>query len=126
MSRLVFIDDEPQILQCYLEEMRHYFPDHETVVFENPNEAIDFLESHSADLVFTDAKMPKLTGFQVAKRLKASEFPGRVFMISGYAGEYTKQDLENVGIVDLFAKPIDFDQLLELITRELAAIKKPA
>lgn len=66
MVKIVIVDDEKHcsdILEMLIEKE---YPEHQIVgVFNNPLEALDFIQNNKIDLLFLDVQMPKLTGFRL-------------------------------------------------------------
>lgn len=94
-------------------------PEHSFFKALNGEEALQVLSEEEIDIVLTDGKMPKLDGVQLAYRIKENYSKIKVVMITGYAGEYSKEDINNSGILKVFDKPVEFEELV-LFIKELA------
>lgn len=76
-------------------------------------EALELIATFEPDLVITDLVMPRMDGFELARRL--SKFPGkRPFVIASSASVLQPERLESLeaGCDDFLPKPIDVEQLL--------------
>ncbi|MAE75118.1 MAG: hypothetical protein CL675_13580 [Bdellovibrionaceae bacterium] len=115
---ILFVDDQPQILKIYSEEVDYAHPWATVLTAEGGEEALQLLKTHKVDLVFTDARMPRMDGHEFAKRARDlyPEIP--VFMITGYAGEITEEDIVANGVRRVFSKPIDLDFLVEFVAEQ--------
>lgn len=82
---------------------------------ENGQEALEIAEKFRPDLVITDIRMFKMTGLQLAEKLKERNLCDKVIIISGYSKfEYAQKALR-VNVLDYLVKPIDKQQLLDLV-----------
>lgn len=61
--------------------------------------------------------MPKMDGVEFAKKLKEMNYPAKVYMITGHYKDIDEESCENVGIIKVFYKPVDFDEILDLIAQ---------
>ena len=116
---LVVDDDEPslELLQAYLEDV-----DCETIPAQDGVEALQIIAGKTPDLVLLDVMMPKMSGFEVCKRIKndpkTSDIP--VIMVTAL-NEFG--DIErgiDSGTDDFISKPVN---KLELVTRVKTMLK---
>jgi two-component system alkaline phosphatase synthesis response regulator PhoP len=116
---LVVDDDEPslELLQAYLEDV-----DCETIPAQDGLEALRIIADKTPDLVLLDIMMPKMSGFEVCKRIKndpkTSDIP--VIMVTAL-NEFG--DIErgiDSGTDDFISKPVN---KLELVTRVKTMLK---
>ena len=117
---VLVVDDNQQnleLLQAYLEDM-----DCETVPARDGPEALEIIGRKALDLILLDVMMPKMSGFEVCKRIKndpkTSDIP--VIMVTAL-NEFG--DIErgiNSGTDDFISKPVN---KLELLTRVRIMLK---
>ena len=117
---VLVVDDNQQnleLLQAYLEDM-----DCETVPAHDGLEALDIIGKSAPDLILLDVMMPKMSGFEVCKRIKndpkISDIP--VIMVTAL-NEFG--DIErgiDSGTDDFISKPVN---KLELLTRVKTMLK---
>jgi two-component system alkaline phosphatase synthesis response regulator PhoP len=117
---VLVVDDNQQnleLLQAYLEDM-----DCETVPAHDGPEALEIIGDSPPDLILLDVMMPKMSGFEVCKRLKndpkTSDIP--VIMVTAL-NEFG--DIErgiDSGTDDFLSKPVN---KLELVTRVKTMLK---
>src|SRR5690606_27933235 len=75
-------------------------------------EAIEYLRSNSADLIFLDLNMPKLHGFEFLKTLPKQP---DVIVTTAYK-EFALEGYE-LNIVDYLLKPFSFERFLKAINK---------
>jgi len=117
---ILVVDDNQQnleLLQAYLEDV-----DCETRAAFDGVEALEMIAKEAPDLILLDIMMPKMSGFEVCKRVKndpqTSDIP--IIMVTALS-EYG--DIErgiDCGTDDFISKPVN---KLELITRVKTMLK---
>ena len=71
------------------------------------------------DVVLTDQVMPKLTGLEVARRLRAVRPELPVMLYTGYGDGVAGQDPATLGLVAILRKPIDSAGLMEALRKAI-------
>ncbi|MCD8249640.1 MAG: response regulator [Lachnospiraceae bacterium] len=116
MIRAVICDDEKaarNIIRHYIEVKK--LPIIIAGTAENGKDAWNLIQSEKPDLVFMDIQMPYMDGFEVISRIRDC----KVIIITAYDSfEYAQRALR-LGASDILAKPIDFEQLGQAITRAI-------
>lgn len=116
--KMVIVDDEI----ATREALCNYFPWSELgfeVVnqFDNGKQALDFIKHNPLHVVFSDIRMPVMTGIELAKELFELKLQTKIIFLSGYADfEFAKQALI-YGVKDYILKPAQYRELYEVFTR---------
>ena len=63
------------------------------------------------DVVITDHRMPRMTGLQLVRRLRAQNFGGKILVVSGHLSDEDIRDYEELSVDMMMSKPFDFDEL---------------
>jgi len=119
---VLLVDDNPQnleLLEIYMEDL----PEVRVVTAANGLEAIAKVAEESPELVLLDIMMPKMSGFEVCKRIKADPKTRDIVVIMVTALNETS-DIERAaecGTDDYISKPIDRVSLVALVRSLLAA-----
>lgn len=112
MSRILVVEDSPAI--ALLLRRRLEMAGHEAEVVTNGNQALDRLDAAKVpDLILADVMMPGLDGIETLRRIRKSHPQLPVILVTGQQLE-REQELQADAV---FAKPIEFDQLLPAIER---------
>ena len=109
-KRILFVDDQPNIL-AGLRRMLHKMKDEWEMEFcESGKEALAAMEKQPFDLVVSDMMMPEMNGAQLLKKVREL-YPGTVrFILSGHSDR--ELILQSVGYAHQYiAKPCDADKL---------------
>ncbi len=118
---VLLAEDNPQhleLLEAYMEEL----PEVRVVLARNGQEALTRVQETSPDLVLLDIMMPKVSGFEVCKRLKSDPKTRDIIVVMVTALNETA-DIERAaecGTDDYLAKPVDRKALLNLVRNLLA------
>jgi len=86
-------------------------------VAEDGEEGIECVKKYQPDVIFTDIRMPRMDGIQVASVMKR-DFPHiQTVIVSGFQEfEYAKSALQQ-GVVDYLLKPVKVSQVVELLEK---------
>jgi len=83
------------------------------------NQALDFLEQDSVDLVITDIKMPKISGLELLKYVKENLKETEIMIITGYPSVKGAVEAVKDGAEDYLVKPFTDEELLAAVARML-------
>ncbi len=81
--------------------------------FENPQLAINYIQSHAPQLIFLDIQMPLMTGFEMLEQLDTTNF--EVIFCTSF-NQYAIQAIKHSAL-DYLLKPIDENELRKTIER---------
>ena len=118
MIRTIAIDDEPlalQLLTSYIEKTPFMKLNG---AFDNPIDAMEFLNEQDVDLMFIDIQMPDLTGIEFARILENP--PKLVFTTA-----YEKYALEGFKLeaIDYLLKPFGYEDFFKAAQKAQKQIK---
>ncbi|WP_405109435.1 response regulator [Micromonospora sp. NBC_01405] len=121
MSRILVVDDEPQILRALRINLRAR--GYDVQVADTGTGALRAAAAHPPDLVVLDLGLPDLDGVEVIRGLRGwTTVP--IIVLSGRAGSEDKVAALDAGADDYVTKPFGIDELLariRAVTRRLAA-----
>jgi two-component system cell cycle response regulator len=113
-STVLIVDDNPQnveLLQAFLESLPV-----KLVTAGDGVEALDKIREHSPDLILLDIMMPRMSGFQVCKRIKSDPKTKdiQVLMVTALNELGDIEQATECGTDDFVSKPVN---KFELLTR---------
>lgn len=89
---------------------------HNVVVVEDGVDAVTEAVRRRPDVVILDIDMPKMNGYDVARRLRAEGLTDCVLVaLTGYAQDRDRARAHEAGFNHHFAKPLEVDQLLAVL-----------
>ncbi len=120
--RILLVDDNAQnleLLEVYMEAM----PEADVVTATNGQEAMERIAASPPDLILLDIMMPKMSGFEVCKRVKADPNTRDIIvvMVTALNESGDVERAAECGADDYVAKPIDRKALIDLVRNLLAA-----
>jgi HD-like signal output (HDOD) protein len=116
MKRILFVDDEPSLLEGLRRMLRPQRARWEMMFASGGEDALRMLEDSAFDVVVTDMRMPGMDGAQLLERVR-DRFPCVVrIVLSGYCD--TASTLRAVPVAHQFLqKPCDAGILLQAVER---------
>ncbi len=111
--RLLVVDDDA----VFRDELATLLRDdaHEVAAAPSVAKAIEWLEHEEADAVLTDLKMPRQSGLELLRTVRARWPRTPVVMITGFATIETALEAMKIGAFDYLRKPFRPDQLRETL-----------
>ena len=120
MTRVLVVDDEPQILRALRINLR--VRNYEVDTAATGSEALTTAGRHPPDLVLLDLGLPDLDGVEVIEGLRGwTQAP--IIVLSGRADSTDKVEALDAGADDYVTKPFGME---ELLARMRAAIRRAA
>lgn len=118
-KRILFVDDEPKILEGLRRILRPLRNEWEVEFAEGGIEALEILSRSSFDAIVTDMRMPVMNGLELLNRVK-SLYPHIIrIVLSGQADQETI--LHTVGPIHQYlTKPSDAETLRAIVDRALS------
>ncbi|WP_448569581.1 LytR/AlgR family response regulator transcription factor [Thalassotalea ganghwensis] len=115
--KLVLLDDEQHVIDL-LSEYCQQLADVELLkTFNNPIDALQFVNSQAVDVVISDINMPMISGIEFAKSLTK---PIKVIFITAHS-EYAVNAFD-LDVVDYIVKPVLLPRFIKAISKAKHAI----
>ncbi|NUT06319.1 MAG: response regulator [Hamadaea sp.] len=126
MTRVLIVDDEPQILRALRINLtaRQY----DVIVAADGTQALHAAAHEHPDLIVLDLGLPDVDGVEVIRKLRTWS-PVPIIVVSGRAGSADKVDALDAGADDYVTKPFNMDELLarlRAVTRRLGGAETSA
>ncbi|TKB05969.1 response regulator [Desulforhopalus sp. IMCC35007] len=110
---VLLVDDE----QPVLESLGHYLERNSFKVtpVRNGKDALTAFRSTHFDLVITDLVMPGMSGLELVKEIKKTNFETGAFILTGHGNIVLAIDALRSGADDFILKPCDADELVRIM-----------
>lgn len=115
IEKILVIDDEELITSFIKETLSR--EGYEIVTARDGKEGIAKFKSHSFDLVFTDMKMPDLTGIEVLTKIKEHSPQTPVVVITGYGSIENAVEAMRYGAFNYLIKPFSPDTIEAVVEK---------
>lgn len=115
MFHMIMVDDEPWALRG----IRNIIPWQDygfrsVDTYQDPQAALDAILTTRPDVVFTDVRMPGMTGLELIERCREAGSAALFVIVSAYAEfEYAKKAME-IGAVSYILKPLEEEPIRAL------------
>jgi len=119
MADILVVDDDQSIATAF----EHFltFEGHSFRLASSAADGLRLVQERRPDVVMMDVRMPGMDGLVALEQMR-SRFPGLyVVMMTAYGSSQTSIDAIRVGAFDYLTKPLDLDELREVIGKALAA-----
>lgn len=108
-GRIVLVDDEEMVTQN-LEMLLSMETGYESVSFNRPAAALEYLKKNKADVVLSDFIMPEMNGLDLLAQVKEVQPTCSRLLLTGYADkESAIRAINEVGLFQYLEKPWDND-----------------
>jgi DNA-binding response OmpR family regulator len=116
--RVLLIDDEKELVTTISErlDLRGIANDWVT----SGDAGLELIRKQPYDWVVLDLKMPGLSGFESIKAIKEIRPETRVILLTGHSAEEDLDHALELGADRYLVKPVDIDDLLSLMQKEMA------
>lgn len=117
MSKLLVVDDEPNVL--YSLEMGLADDDLSVVAARSGREAIARVKAEAPDAAIIDVRLPDMSGLDVFEAVRAIDPRLPVVLITAYAATGTAIEAMKRGAFDYLLKPVDLQPLRDVVARAI-------
>ena len=119
--RILLAEDEPSN-QLFIQKLMQN-AGHQVTVAENGQQALEVLAEHDFDCLLMDIQMPVMDGVEVTRKIRSSQARYKdilIIALTAYAMTGDREKLLQAGMSDYIAKPVERDELLEVIERNIS------
>jgi PAS domain S-box-containing protein len=112
--RVLIVDDNEDSAESMAILLR--LQGHEVRLAYDGEKALEEAQSFHPELIFLDIGLPKMDGYEVARRLRPEMKGVTLVAMTGYGQEEDRQRTQEAGFNLHLVKPVDFDRLEELLS----------
>lgn len=121
---VLIAEDEPdnrEVIRSIVEDVGG----HRALLAADGEEALRLAEEELPDVVLLDLVLPRLTGFEVTRRLKANSRTAHipVIAITALGRWQDRREAYSAGAADYLEKPFDLDALLQKLRANADALR---
>ncbi len=117
VRKVLVVDDDPVVGQSFKRVLSG--KGYAVITAADGYEAMAKLKAENYDLVFTDLRMPGMTGLEVAQRIKANQPWTPVVIVTGYGSKTSEERARAAGVADFLHKPLSPENIEESAERAL-------
>ncbi len=115
-KKILIVDDEEDIL-ALLAAVLGYLDQYTILGAKDGEEGLRMAEQENPALVLLDIQMPKLSGYEVCRAIRANKTLSgtKILILSGLTQPGDFAEAEQAGADDFLPKPFDLDTLTERV-----------
>lgn len=109
--KILLVDDEAGFAELLRDLL--VMDDYHVELAYDGLEGLEKLRSFTPDVIISDIMMPRMSGFEMFKKVKASPATASIpfLFITGFQDERVLSEARKVGVFGILKKPIDIDQI---------------
>lgn len=111
---ILYVEDDKGIREVYSQQLGTIVK--EVLTAKNGEEGYTLFQEKQPDIVITDIMMPVMSGIDMAKKIREDDAFIPIIITSASNNNRHLNKTVDIGINGYMAKPIYFDELLELIS----------
>jgi CheY-like chemotaxis protein len=111
IRKVLVVDDDPVVRKSFDRVLSS--KGYAVIAAENGEEALRKLNEEKYDLVYTDIRMPGMSGLEVAEEVKARKPWTPVVIITGYGTDAAESRAKAAGITSFLHKPLSPEMIEE-------------
>ena len=119
LRKVLVVDDDPVVGRSFdrVLEGKGYAVIHAS----GGEEALERLAREDYDVVYTDIRMPGMSGLDVARRVKASRPWLPVVIVTGYGTEANEAEAKELGVAAFLRKPLSPEMIEDSVSELMVA-----
>lgn len=124
MGKLLVVDDDEALRRLMRLELSDLY---EVLDSGEPEQGLALALEHKPDAILLDLRMPKYSGYELLQTYTSFSHTQTipVIVVSGEAGAQTKEHCKQLGAVQYFEKPVDFEALRTCLRQTVKARRSP-
>ena len=122
-TRVLIVDDRPTNLRIYAQFVTLMGDKYSAVTFADPVEALEWLQSNTAELLVVDYRMPQMNGAEFVKQVRRMTSGGDVpaIVITAHQDRECRLSALDAGATDFLQSPVSH---VEFCKRAMALLNK--
>lgn len=118
MGKKILVAEDSSVIQNLTKRILT-IQNYEITPVKNGAQVLEKLGKGPYDLVLLDIHMPIMDGMTCAREIRSADPGGNkdipIIAITGNAKNYSMEDFKEVGINDYLPKPLNYDNMVELV-----------
>lgn len=113
--KVLVVDDEKLIRDGISDMLRQHPRVDEVLAAADGFEGLQMMRTYAFDVVFSDIRMPEMSGLEMLAQAGKEHLPGRTFILTSYADfSYARQAI-NLNVKGYLLKPVEVDELYDAV-----------
>ena len=115
-KKILLVDDEAGFAELMRDLL--VMDGYEVELAHDGEEGLEKLQSFTPDIIISDVVMPRLSGFDMFKKVKANPPTSNIpfLFITGFQDDRVLQEARKIGVFGILKKPVDIEQIEQRLT----------
>lgn len=110
MYKVLIVEDDPMVAMINEQYIKRNKKFEIVAKCNDGSSALNFLEKNEVDLLILDVYMPKMSGFEMLRRIRNKQIMVDVIMVTAANDRESLEEALHLGVVDYLVKPFTFDR----------------
>ncbi len=110
LKKILLVDDDPMIGKSF-DRVLSTSKGYKVITTHNAAEALEKMREEEFDLIYTDIKMPGMSGIELAEQIKAKQPWTPIVIITGFGTQENEQRAKACGVDAFLNKPLSLDMI---------------
>jgi two-component system cell cycle response regulator DivK len=119
-AKKVLIAEDSSVIQNLTKKILQ-FQNFEISSAKNGQKVLELVKNDKFDILLLDINMPIMDGMECARQIRSLDDKEKsgipIVAITGNAKNYSEEQFKAVGIDEVLYKPLDFDNLVEVVKK---------
>ena len=116
VKKILIVDDDSDVVESTLEILEVYGFKAVNNAY-NGLQAVEKFAQYNPDVMILDLMMPQYDGFYTLENLVKTNPETKIIILTGDQTKETAQKLKKYNLLGVFAKPADFEKLVQTINQ---------
>ena len=108
--KVLIVEDDPMVAMINSQFVKKSEGFEVAGMCRNGQEALDFLDSNTVDLILLDVFMPVLNGTETLKKIRSKKINSEVIMVTAANDTATIEETVHLGVHDYLIKPFTYER----------------
>ncbi|MFQ5789742.1 MAG: response regulator [Acidobacteriota bacterium] len=113
--KILIIDGEIEVASLLAESVKGQ--GHEAIVAYDGREGLALLTQHQLDAVFLDVFLPEVSGIEVLRQIRRTDWSLPVIIVTGRASPEELEEARRLGVTEIIQKPFILTQFDDALAR---------
>ena len=120
MYQVIIVEDDPMVAEIDKQYVEHNSKMAIAGIFQNGQDALDFVRTHPVDLIMLDYYMPVMDGRTFLVKLRAEGILADVIMVTAASEARHVSEPYSYGVSDYLIKPFDYNRFQTALQKFVA------
>ncbi|HLH31350.1 MAG TPA: sigma-54 dependent transcriptional regulator [Terriglobia bacterium] len=119
MAEILVVDDDENVCSAFRQFLKA--EGHSPIIASNAEDALRAVHDRHPDVMFIDVRMPGVDGLEALRQIRTSDPNIYAIVMTAYGTSQTSIEAVRLGAFDYLHKPLDLNDVRDVIDKALAA-----